>query len=205
MTTTFKNDASFFTVVMPTRCPIGFWSIYRWVETDDNAKFRFIRDLEIEQERLTIKEIDDIYPEVKTVGIVTNPWARVAYSYEMSINPPYNFPTVEEINKQFSGIDFSTFDTYVDSILTCNSLTNKPHPSLPQLHWLENGNKQVDYLLRAENINEDFKAIQNYFCTDRPLNIENFKFDYRSYYSDKSKAVVDTIFADDIAKFCYEF
>jgi hypothetical protein len=205
MITTFKNDDSFFTVVMPTRCPIVSWSIYRWVEKDNNAKFRFIRDLEIEQERLTIREIDDIYPEVKTVGVVTNPWARVAYSYETSINPPYNFPNVEEINKHFSGIDFTTFDTYVDSILTCNSLTNKPHPSLPQLHWLENGNKQVDYLLRSENINEDFKAIQNYFCTDRPLNIENFKFDYRSYYSDKSKAVVDTIFADDIAKFCYEF
>ena len=205
MTTTFKNDDSFFTVAMPTRCPIGFWNIYRWVEKDDNAKFRFIRDLEIEQDRLTMKEIDDIYPEVKIIGIVTNPWARVAYSYEMSINPPYNFPNVEEINKQFSGINFTTFDTYVDSILTCNSLTNKPHPSLPQSHWLEHGNKQVDYLLRAESINEDFKAIQNYFCTDRPLNIENFKFDYQSYYSDKSKAVVGTIFADDIAKFCYEF
>ncbi len=205
MTQTFKNDDSFFIVLMPTRCPIRFWDIYKWVEKDSNARFRFIRDLEIESERLTMKEVDEIYPGVKTIGIVTNPWARVAYSYAMSIDPPEGYPGIDKINELFEGIDFSSFDNYVNSIITCKSLAKKHHPTLSQSFWLTNEDKDVDFLIKAETINKDFEAIQKYFTTDRPLGIEDFNFEYQKFYSDESKDLVQKIFEKDIEKYGYSF
>lgn len=205
MTQTFKNDDSFFTVAMPTRSPIRFWDIYKWVEQDANAKFRFIRDLEIEQDRLTVEEIESIYPGVKTVGIVTNPWSRAAWSYAMSINPPEGYPGISEIQKQFEGLDFSSFERYLETIVTCKAITNKYHPTKNQSYWLHGSNRTVDFILKAETVNEDFKQIQDYFCTERPLGIENFVFDYRPHYSEKSKSIIEDIFADDIERYDYSF
>jgi hypothetical protein len=205
MTQTFKTDDSFFTVVMPTRCPIRFWDVFKWVEEDANAKFRFIRDFEIEQGRLPLREVEEIYPGVKTIGIVVNPWARAAWSYAMSIDPPEGYPGVEQIQKQFEGLDFSSFDTYISSILHCTSISNKYHPTVTQSSWLTHGEKNVDFLLRAETVNQDFKQIQDYFCTDRSLGVEDFNFDYRPYYSEISKGIIEQIFIEDINRYGYTF
>lgn len=205
MTQTFKNDDSFFTVIMPIGTPIGFWGVYKWVGLDSNARFRFIRDLEIEQYKLTVKEIKELYPGVKTIGIVTNPWARMAWSYEMITNPPGEGKGIKEINTMFEGIDFTTFDTFVNSIQTCKALNGNPHPTTPQSHWLEQDGASVDLLLRSESINEDFKPIQEYFCTDSPLNVEDFNFDYRPYYTDNSKERIQNLMSHDIEKYGYSF
>jgi hypothetical protein len=205
MTQTFKIDDSFFTVVMPTRCPIRFWDVFKWVEEDANAKFRFIRDFEIEQGRLPLREVEEIYPGVKTIGIVVNPWARAAWSYAMSIDPPEGYPGVEQIQKQFEGLDFSSFDSYINSILTCKSITNKHHPTVTQSSWLTHESRNVDFLLRAETVNQDFKQIQDYFCTDRPLGVEDFTFDYNPYYSNTSKQIIEEIFNEDIERYGYVF
>jgi hypothetical protein len=205
MTQTFKNDESFFTVIMPVRTPVRFWDIYKWVELDSNAKFRFIRDFEIEQDRLTAKEVEEIYPGVKTIGIVTNPWARVAWSYAVTLDPPSGYPGVSDIKSRFEGIDFTTFETYVDTMQTCKDVKGSYHPTDLQSRWLEYDNRSVDFLLKAESINEDFKIVQDYFCTARSLEIENFNFNYKPYYTDRSKIIVENIFAYDIEKYGYSF
>ncbi len=190
---------------MPVRTPIRFWDIYKWVDLDSNAKFRFIRDLEIEQDRLTAKEVEDIYPGVKTIGIVTNPWARTAWSYAMTIDPPEGYPGIKEVNERFSGIDFTSFETYVNSMETCTVIKGSYHPTDLQSRWLETDNKSVDFLIKSESINNDFKAVQEYFCTDRPLDIDDFEFDYRSFYNEQTKNTIHRIFLHDIEKYEYSF
>lgn len=202
---TFKDDDSFFTIVMPYRCPIRFWDIYSWVEKSDIAKFRFIRDLEIEQDRLTLKEVSDIYPGVKTIGIVTNPWARAYYAYNSAINPAPGFPGVEQILTQFKNINFDSFESYLYSLKNCEAPSNKQHPTTPQLHWLKYNNTMVDYVLKAEQINEDFEIIKEYFQTSESLETGNFYIDYRDHYTDDLKSLVADICHEDIETFGYEF
>jgi hypothetical protein len=78
---TYKTDDSFFTVLM---IPGDFHraSIFKWIEQSSQAKFRFIRDHEIEADYLNLHQIDDIYPGIKTIAIVTNPWLRVVRAYK---------------------------------------------------------------------------------------------------------------------------
>ena len=45
----YKNDDSFFTTVLPPFVCFG-WSVKSWLLDDDAAKFRYIRDYEIESE-----------------------------------------------------------------------------------------------------------------------------------------------------------
>lgn len=206
MTINFKNDDSFFTVVMPIRTPIKFWDFYKWVDLEDSARFRFIRDLEIEQDRLTAREVEEIYPGVKTIGVVTNPWARVAWSYEMTVNRPHEgYPGVKEIESKFKGIDFTSFESYVESMKDCKVLNANYHPTMPQAHWLENDGKSVDFLIRSENLNDDFEAVQDYFCTERPLNVDDFYFDYKPYYNEKTKKTVEDLLRYDIETYGYSF
>ena len=201
----YKTDDSFFTVVLPIRNPIKCWDIYKWANEDANAVFRFIRDTEIEESRLTLKEVNEIYPGVKVIGAVVNPWARALWAYNMTINPPERHPGVAEVSKYFKNIDFTSFDAYVNSLEHCELIDTRVHPSTPQSHWLSYNNTQSDYILRAENLNEDFKPLQEYFKTDKPLGIDNFTIDYKQHYTTTTKNLIEKYFKEDIDRFEYEF
>lgn len=215
MTQTFKTDSSFFTLIMPPRTPIMFHDIYKWVELDGNARFRFIRDLEVEEDRLTLDEVIQIYPGVKTIGVVTNPWARIAWTYANTVNPKVDWwPSIPEIESKIEGIDFSSFENFVSSIENCESdiivkagkiIKSNHRPTKPQSYWLEDSNNAVDFLIRSEYINQDFEPIQEYFCTDQPLEVSNFEFDYRPYYNEQTKKAVQRFSEVDIEKYGYTF
>lgn len=200
-----NTDSSFFTVILPMRTPIQFWDIYSWAEKAPAAIFRFIRDFEVEQDRLTLKEVNEIYPGVKTVGAVANPWARALWAYNITVNPPKGYPGVAEVSKYFKNIDFTSFDAYLNSMEQCELLDTKTHPTTPQSTWLSHDNIQVDYLLRVEHLDEDFKPLQQYFESDIPLDVDNFTIDYKQHYTSTTKNIIEKYFKEDIDRFGYEF
>ena len=201
----YKNDDSFFTVILPIRTPLKYWDIYKWAEKDPNAVFRFIRDVEIEEDRLTIKEVNELYPGVKVIGAVANPWARALWAYNITIDPPVGYPGVEQVSKYFKNIDFTSFDAYLNSVEQCEIINTKAHPTTPQSTWLNYDGINVDYVLRVEHLNEDFKFLQEYFETDAPLGVDDFKINYKQYYTSTTKNIIEKYFKKDIELYGYEF
>lgn len=200
MDLTYKNDDSFFTVIIPTRCAYDFWTFHRWFQESWSAKFRIIRDAEVEEDRFTLTQVNEIYPGIKTEGVVMNPWARAYYSYTQSI---LNEQVQNVISQRYKGVDFSSFDNYIPSLLNCTTDDKTLHPTTNQLHWVEHDGKLVDYLIRIEQIHKDFKPLQEYFCTDTPLGVDNFTIDYKPHYSTKNKNLIKKVFKQDIEKFEY--
>ena len=200
-----NTDSSFFTVILPIRTPLKYWDIYKWAEKDTNAIFRFIRDFEIEEDRLTLKDVNEMYPGVKVVGAVTNPWARALWAYNMTIDPPEGYPGVAEVSKHFKNIDFSSFDAYLNSIEQCEMIDAKTHPTTQQSTWLSYDNNQADYILRVENLNEDFKLLQHYFESDISLDVDDFVIDYKQHYTPTTRNIIEKYFKEDIELYGYEF
>jgi len=76
--------------------------------------------------------------------------------------------------------------------------------STPQVRWIEPG---VTHLLRFENLEKDFKIIQDIFQCYEPLGMKNkTEHDhYRTYYNDETRQAVAEMFKEDIEAFGYEF
>jgi hypothetical protein len=199
---TYKTDDSFFTVVIPPRCAYGFWTFHQWFQQNSTARFRVIRDSEVEEDRLTLAQIDDIYPGIKTLGVVMNPWARAYYSYKQSI---LNVESQKIISQRYKGVDFSSFDNYIPSLLNCTTDDTVLHPTTNQLHWVSKDGKLTDYLIRIEHIHKDFKPLQDYFCTDIPLTLPKKPPSYKKFYNETTKEIVATVFKEDIERFNYKF
>lgn len=206
MDLTYKTDDSFFTVLI---IPGNFHrdSIFKWFEQSSQAKFRFIRDNEIESDYSNLQQIDDIYPGIKTVAVVTNPWLRAVHAYK----------TIQLLKAETRSIPANTFNFDTDNFE--NFIHNLQHvpknskywfmPSTPQSAWVtydsDNGKRTVDYVLKSETIDTDFKAIQDYFCVTTPLTGKDKLPAYRKYYTKKTRDIIADISAEDIERFGYKF
>jgi hypothetical protein len=206
MTLTYKTDDSFFTVLI-TPGDLHRKAIFKWFENTPQSKFRFIRDNEIESEYLNLQQINDIYPGIKTVAVVTNPWLRVVHAYK----------TIHHLKTESRDIPANSFDFNIDNFenFVCN-LKNIPKndkywftPITPQADWLEyntlDGICTVDYLLKSETVSEDFKSVQAYFCASNPLVELDVLPDYQKYYTKQTRNIIADISARDIERFGYEF
>lgn len=206
MTITYKTDDSFFTTVFPPFVFYG-WNVKLWLSKNDNAKFRYIRDTEVEQEFWNIQQINEFYPGIKTITIVVNPWARMHYAYKQLC--------IMKENNQLSSLDLSVLN--LDSFSKfITDLPNLPTVgdfwftlTTPMCKWLDyevDGEiKTVDYVLKDNSLVSDFVPLQEYFCSDVPLTIAEKLPSYKRFYNKKTKEIVATLFKEDIERFDYEF
>jgi hypothetical protein len=201
---TYKTDDSFFTAVFP---PFVFYGtcIKFWFGENSTARFRYIRDEEVETEFWNNKQVQEIYPGIKTISIVVNPWARMRYAYIQLCN-------IKETGN-YSYLDTLKLDSFEEFI---NSLpTMQPTDEFwftlatPMSKWFdytEDGKeKTVDYILKDNTFIEDFKKIQDYFCTDIPLDLPKKLPSYKKFYNKQTKEIVATVFKEDIDRFNYKF
>lgn len=206
MTLTYKTDDSFFTfVVIPGNLHRA--SIFRWFEAHSHAKFRFIRDQEVETDYFNLQQIDEIYPEIKTLAVVANPWRRAVDAYIATCNLK-----LANRNIPATVFDFTvdSFDKFVHGLATLPQ--NSKYwftPATPQTNWLQYEHdgtvKEVDFILREEHINEDFKSIQDYFCIDAPLVSTDKLVRYRRFYNQETREIIANLAAADIERFGYKF
>jgi hypothetical protein len=71
-----------------------------------------------------------------------------------------------------------------------------------------NGNCIVDFIGKLENLDQDFKKICNKIGIEAELphkNKSKRKRDYRKYYTEETKKLVEKAFREDIELFYYEF
>ena len=209
MTTTYLNDESFFSLIWicghvePVLQQIELWS-------DDNiAKFRFIHDSEMKEQWYTLSQIQNVYPGIKTIAVVQNPWERTVFLYEkLKNNMTQNEPYLEDVKNE-------TFEEFVKNIHTSlDNPANWPfwfNLSTAQTNWTEqvlpDGTvKQADYIIKIENLVEGFQPLADYFSRPAPdFSLSYDPIDYRPYYTDETKQIIAELFKTDIARFGYTF
>lgn len=209
MTTTYLNDESFFSIIwMCGHVEPVLSQIERW--SDDNiAKFRFIHDAEMKEKWFTLDQIQNFYPGIKTIAVVHNPWERTVFLYEkLKYHMTQNEPYLADVKNE-------TFEEFVGNIhVSLNNSENWPHwfnLSTAQTTWTErtlpDGTiQQADYIIKIENLVEDFQPLADYFCKPAPDFIHSYDpIDYRSYYNDSTKQIIADLFKTDIERFGYTF
>lgn len=86
---------------------------------------------------------------------------------------------------------------------------DNPKMFMPQTDWLsdQQGNILVDEVYHFETLAEDFKTLRQKFSLEAQLpHLKASKpVDYRRYYDEKSRAIVESCFAQDLKKFNYQF
>jgi hypothetical protein len=145
-------------------------------------------------------------------GVIRNPWDRLvsSWSYELRVAKsrlhhietnsrkvkPHKQGWTYEWNKERLDRLEKGFEHYV-------KFGDYGPAQVLQVDFL----KGVDYIIRLENIEEDFKVIQQRFNCFEPLPSKNTSShkSYRDYYTTEIKAIVDKYYAKDIAEYGYEF
>ena len=201
---TYKTDDSFFTTVFP---PFVFYGtcVKFWFAKNSSAKFRYIRDTEVETEFWNVGQVQDIYPGIKTISIVVNPWARMRYAYTQLCK-------MKEIGNDsyLELLQLNSFEEFINSLPTMQPTDNYWFTlATPMSKWFdyteEGGSKTVDYILKDNTITEDFQTLQDYFCTDTPLDLPKKLPSYKKFYNKQTKAIVADMFKEDIERFDYKF
>jgi len=215
MKKTYKTDDSRFTIIVPQMCAYYAWPLHEWFLNQKISALRMIQDYEIEDNRLSLKEVHALYPEISTIGIVMNPWARFIYKIKNVLDA--DIDTLPDIVREFrktieTGKVTNTVNKFVKDI-NSNRIHTHYHTLTPQMNWLSyissTGYQQATYIIRGEHAAIDIKPLMEYFCLD-DTNTSPFRFDiseteYRSYYSDETKNLIAELHYIDIKTFGYNF
>jgi hypothetical protein len=196
----YKNDSSFFIYVKAPGSYIGIKEIANWFESTTASRYRLIIDDELDSSHATIKQVDEYYPGVKSIGMVVNPWARPVIAYH----------DLKQMDHPLTDIALGNFTEFINNLLKLKKSKVSYNPLAPQVDWIEYTNSNnvlhtADYVFKAETLDTDFKVIQDYFEIDKPLEWLHTIPDYRSYYTDETKQIIAEIFKKDIERFNYKF
>lgn len=97
------------------------------------------------------------------------------------------------------------FDTFVRNLHTYPTPLHKNYNfASPQASWIDD---DIDYVLRYETLEQDFRVVQDIVGHDNELGCYNKsnRTGYRDYYSDETRKIVSSLFEVDIDKFGYTF
>ena len=118
------------------------------------------------------------------ITFVRNPWARLVSEYH------YNIAKGEE-PRPFEDVVYSLL-THRDDIWKWS-----------QMRWLcHKGKCYADRVYRLEYDKQQFESDFNVKLPHKNKSIHN---PYREYYDDRTKRIVELVYADDIKEFGYEF
>lgn len=159
---------------------------------------------------LTIRNYQRLLPEQKVNGyykfaFVRNPWDRLVSAYSFLRAGGLN-----ERGKRWESqlSKYQSFDCFVKDWVNPRNV-QKHIVLVPQSEFVcdVRGNIAVDYLARFEQFNLDFEQIQTKLNTNFALKHINRsqRQDYRDYYTDESRAIVEKVYARDIINFDYQF
>ena len=137
-----------------------------------------------------------------TFTVVRNPYDRVVSQYVY--RKKYNFENIRTNNISFD--EWVKF-TYKEKRPEFRKDRRKFFST--QKEWLLNkmGKIDIDYIIRFENLNEDYKVVQEKIGIKKKLQHYNKteRKPYKNYYSAESKKIIEDYFKDDFEEFNYKY
>ena len=151
---------------------------------------------------------DEIIKNYRTFTVVRNPFDRILSLYIWGIDPQIGDYTSEK-----------NFESFVKSVRDNKYSEFNKVRYRTQLDWITDKEKivRVDNILRFENLQEDFDKLMSVYNLKK-MNIEKIntgeeklkkigklKKNYREYYNQEIKEIVENLYKEDIEYFNYQF
>jgi len=137
---------------------------------------------------------------------VRNPWDRVVSAYEYFLRGgrvAHDKQWADDILHHYSN-----FEEFVVEWVREENIWEKEHFALQSSFININGKPLVDFIGRYEEIDSDYEKLRGILKFGLPLPVINKTVNrkpYQSYYSDKTAAIVERVYADDILLLNYSF
>jgi len=142
-------------------------------------------------------------PTGKTLTVVRNPWQRL-FSFYRKIND-------EGYWLDWNGqvlMDLKPINEWVEDYCNPEVVFNFPrwfNRFTNQIDFLNYDNNWVDFILKVENLENDFKIVNEYLNNYSTLpDISGYDhYEYKKYFNDRSIKLISKIFEQDIEYFKY--
>ena len=194
----YKTDFSFFGYISVLDVSNFHGTIVKWIEMEPNAQFRLLIDKQADDEIISFSAMQELYPGIRVIATITNPWRRLVNIYEILKKLKEN-QEKQETTKNINFVDF-TFESFLGQLET--DIGKWFTISTPQIEWIKDANDLL-CIIRDDYLEEDFKVIQNYFKSDKPISVELTS--YREYYTEETKKFVEDLFKEDIERFNFKY
>ncbi len=144
-------------------------------------------------------------PSGKSLSVVRSPWARVWSFYKKISTEGYwldwNGKTL---------MDLKPFEQWVEDYANPEIKFEFPrwfNRFHCQVDFLNYNGQWVDFILKAENLENDFKIVQEYLDCDLPLpDLSEYKHnEHWKYYTSNSKKIIAKMFERDLDFFKYTY
>ena len=146
------------------------------------------------------EKADKIFNSFFKFSAVRNPWARAVSLYSRGEGIPLK--------------DKLTFDEFCDNHIYASDTCRQPTLHENQYDWLcdNKGQILVDYIYKIEDFDNAINIIKSQ--TNNRLILKNIKLnqspnskskDYRDFYNDKTRKIIEKRFEKDIDYFKYTF
>ena len=143
------------------------------------------------------------YPNAKTISVVRNPWQRVFSLYRKVRDEGYwldwNGKTVLELKPINEWVaDYCNPDIPFEFPRWFNRFTN-------QVDFINVNNEWVDYICKAETLEEDLKPVQEYLGCELALpDISGYDhWEFKEHFNSASIAAIKKVHARDVDLFNY--
>lgn len=145
------------------------------------------------------------YPDARTLSVVRNPWQRI-WSFYRKIRAEgywldWNDQTLMDLKPLGQWLeDYANPEITFNFPRWFNRFTN-------QVEFINQNGRTVDFVLKAESLGDDFKPVQEYLDCNIPLpDLTGYDhYEYRLYFNDRCREIVEQLFAQDIETFKYRF
>ena len=136
---------------------------------------------------------------------VRNPWDRLVSCWENKIGPRGRQPGAAPGLRKTLGDQKVSFREFIKTITVPQNLDADPHWQPCSLGF---PSKDIDFIGRVENFEEDFKVVLKEIGLqgfEIPHAMKSIRGPYPSYYDAETRALVEKAYVSDIAAFGYEF
>lgn len=173
----------------------GGTSIVHWF-TDNVPQTKKINK---ELNHITARQLYVRHPDISMMfAVVRNPWSRYVSWYHFLVQS-----RADKAASQLKddNVDIG-FERFVKEML--HHPAGEMNWATQQVVWLD---AKVDIIMRAENLTEDFKVIQQMYGKTAPLGVVNTTqhLHYTTYYTPELVNIIGDAFSDDVKRFNYDF
>ena len=161
--------------------------------------------------------VADINSRIESFCVVRNPYDLVYswYRYKRQMLEETRHRDPKELAAWQRGFDY-WLQHYFEKVNYTTDKTregefNPISPSFTQLSYITNtaGVPDINYVLRFENLQEEFKIIKHISNSEHDLGFKNrtsvSNRDYRQVYTVLSRRIVDSVYEEDLNYFNYDY